>query len=139
MRHSFSSHEPILHSDEEQNEPKKINYSFDRIFLNRFRRILQILFNTNGINKVWSTSKEARNHSTFWLYIAFVSLSVGYEFLVYFVGMIPSHFYAILTTRDKAGFWSYILPCLLLVFGVAAVSKIRCLETVGVFSQFLFS
>lgn len=125
MRNSFSSHEPILNSgDEESNKPTKANYSFDRIFLKRFHRLLQVLFNTNGINKVWSTSKEARKHSLFWLYITFITLGVGYEFIVYYVGMIPSHFYSILTTKDTIGFSKYILPCLLLVFGTATIKSL---------------
>lgn len=123
MRNSFSSHEPILNSDEElQHESKKPNYSFDRVFLNRFFRLLKVLFNSKGLNKVWSTSKEARKNSIFWLYMTFVSLSILYQVVVYFVGMIPSSFYGILTSKDFIGFRNYILPCLFLVFSAATVS-----------------
>jgi ATP-binding cassette subfamily D (ALD) protein 4 len=54
--------------------------------------------------------------------MTFISLGVGYEIIVYFVGMIPSKFYSILTSKDIVGFSEYILPCLLLVFGTATVS-----------------
>ncbi|KAI9248694.1 ATP-binding cassette sub-family D member 4-like protein [Helicostylum pulchrum] len=125
MRNSFSSHEPILNSDEElQHESKKPDYSFDRVFLNRFFRLLKVLFNSKGLNKVWSTSKEARKNSIFWLYMTFVSLSIIYQVVVYFVGMIPSSFYAILTSKDIIGFRNYILPCLFLVFSAATCKSL---------------
>lgn len=123
MRNSFSSHDPIFASDEE-GQTKKPNYSFDRVFVKRFFRLLKVLFNSKGLNKVWSTSKEARKNSLFWLYMTFIGLGIGYEILVYFVGMIPSRFYAILTSRDSIGFSKYIIPCLLLVFGTATVSRV---------------
>ncbi|CEP12827.1 hypothetical protein [Parasitella parasitica] len=52
--------------------------------------------------------------------MTFITLGIGYEVVVYFVGMIPSRFYSILTSRDIVGFSKYILPCLLLVFSAAA-------------------
>lgn len=123
MRNSFSSHEPILNSDEEQlNELKKPEYSFDSIFLNRFFRLLKVLFNWKGLNKVWSTSKKARKNSIFWLYMTFISLSIIYQVVVYYVGMIPSNFYSILTGKDIIRFRNYLLPCLFLVFSAATVS-----------------
>lgn len=127
MRHSFSSHEPILNSNDEeyQKDMKKPSYSFDRVFVNRFFRLLKVLFTSKGINKVWSTSKEARKNSLFWLYITFVTLGIGYQIVVYYVGMIPSHFYSILTSKDSVGFRNYILPCLFMVFSAATVSKIK--------------
>lgn len=49
---------------------------------------------------------------------------MSYEVLAYFVCMTPSRFYTILTTRDSIGFIKFIVPCLLLVLGVATISKI---------------
>lgn len=131
MRNSFSSldqHETILSQEEhiEENKPKKANYNFDSIFLRRFFRLLKVLFKSKKSTKVWSTSKENRKNSLFWLYMTFVAMAISYEVLVYFVGMIPSQFYAILTSRDMIGFSKYILPCLLLVFATATVSSFSC-------------
>lgn len=123
MRNSFSSHEPILENYEE-GKTKKPNYSFDSIFIKRFFRLLKVLFHSKRPNKVWSTSKEARKYSLFWLYMTFIGLSVSYEALAYFVGMTPSRFYTILTSRDLVGFKNFIIPCLLLILSTATVSKI---------------
>lgn len=130
---SFSSNDPIFnHQDDiedqlHQNEKiaDKSTYSFDSIFFKRFSRLLGILFKSSNLYKPWSTKKEARRHSLFWLYITFITLGVSYEVLVYFVGMIPSQFYSILTSRDTIGFSKYILPCLLLVFSTATVSWLQ--------------
>lgn len=123
MRISDSLDEPLL---EDPSKPitrplSSSQYKFDRLFLKRFHRLLRILFNTNRL-RAWSTTKEARKHSVFWLYITFVFIGIGYEIIVYFVGLIPSNFYTILTSRDLAGFIRYIPTCLLLVFAVATVS-----------------
>jgi ATP-binding cassette subfamily D (ALD) protein 4 len=99
MRHSFSSHEPILNQGDDleqhydEKTTKKTTYSFDRVFFKRFRRLLKVLFHSNQLYKVWSTKKEARKHSIFWLYMTFIALGIAYEVIVYFVGMIPSRFY----------------------------------------------
>ncbi|KAG2208279.1 hypothetical protein INT47_006135 [Mucor saturninus] len=123
MRNSFSSHEPMLASAEE-GQTKKPNYSFDRVFAKRFFRLLKVLFSSNRPNKVWSTSKEARKYSIFWLYMTFIVLGVSYEALAYFVGMTPSRFYTILTSRDSVGFRNFIVPCLLLVFSTATCKSL---------------
>lgn len=129
---SFSSNDPIFNQQEDdieeqihqQNEKAgdSSTYSFDSVFFKRFARLLGILFKSSRFHKPWSTKKEARKHSLFWLYITFITLGVSYEVLVYFVGMVPSQFYSILTSRDTIGFSKYILPCLLLVFSTATVS-----------------
>ncbi|ORY94202.1 ABC transporter transmembrane region 2-domain-containing protein [Syncephalastrum racemosum] len=95
-------------------------YSFDRVFLNRFRRLIRILFQSPSGEPVWSFSPKVRQANVFWLYLTFVALSCGNEILYYYVGMMPSRFYALLSTKDSAGFTRFILPCLLLVFGAAA-------------------
>ncbi|KAG1238930.1 hypothetical protein G6F67_000028 [Rhizopus microsporus] len=125
MRISDSLDEPLL---EDPSKPitrplSSSQYRFDRLFLKRFHRLLRILFNTNRL-RAWSTTKEARKHSVFWLYITFVFIGIGYEIIVYFVGLIPSNFYTILTSRDLAGFIRYIPTCLLLVFAVAACKSL---------------
>ncbi|KAL9548323.1 hypothetical protein MBANPS3_005729 [Mucor bainieri] len=131
---SFSSNDPIFNQQEddieEQNQQqneKTVNsstYSFDSVFFKRFARLLGILFKSSRLYTPWSTKKEARKHSLFWLYITFITLGVSYEVLVYFVGMIPSQFYSILTSRDTIGFSKYILPCLLLVFSTATCKSL---------------
>ncbi|KAI8646414.1 ATP-binding cassette sub-family D member 4-like protein [Parasitella parasitica] len=129
MRHerldSFSESQPILNQrndieDIEEKASTKSTYSFDCVFFRRLFRLLKILFKSSHVHRPWSTTREARKHSLFWLYMTFIALSIGYEVLVYFVGMIPSRFYSILTSRDIIGFSKYIFPCLLLVFSTAA-------------------
>ncbi|CAO0791458.1 unnamed protein product [Mucor circinelloides] len=132
---SFSSNDPIFNQQEEddieeqihqQNEKTvdKSTYSFDSVFFKRFSRLLGILFKSSRLYTPWSTKKEARRHSLFWLYVTFITLGVSYEVLVYFVGMIPSQFYSILTSRDTVGFSKYILPCLFLVFSTATCKSL---------------
>ncbi|CAO3629097.1 unnamed protein product [Mucor fragilis] len=131
---SFSSNDPIFNQPEDdieeqthQQNEKTVDtatYSFDSVFFKRFARLLGILFKSSRLYTPWSTKKEARKHSLFWLYITFITLGVSYEVLVYFVGMIPSRFYAILTSRDTIGFSKYILPCLLLVFSTATCKSL---------------
>lgn len=131
---SFSSNDPIFNQEEDdieeqihqQNEKTvdSATYSFDSVFFKRFARLLGILFKSSRLYTPWSTKKEARKHSLFWLYITFITLGVSYEVLVYFVGMIPSQFYSILTSRDTIGFSKYILPCLLLVFSTATCKSL---------------
>jgi ATP-binding cassette subfamily D (ALD) protein 4 len=129
MRNSFSSHEPILNGSDDPEQhydektAKKTTYSFDRIFFKRFRRLLKVLFHSNQLYKFWSTKREARKHSLFWLYMTFVALGIAHESIVYFVGMIPSRYYSILTSSDITGFSRYIIPSLLLVFAAATVSN----------------
>ncbi|KAI8987578.1 ATP-binding cassette sub-family D member 4 [Mycotypha africana] len=106
-------------SIEQNNSQQPKNYKFDMLFFSRLFSVLKILFKSNAIYPCWSTKKKARQNSLFWLYILFVTLAVLYEILVYFVGMIPSQFYTILTTKDKAKFGTFIIPCLLLVFVIA--------------------
>ncbi|CAO3587686.1 unnamed protein product [Absidia cylindrospora] len=65
-------------------------------------------------------SKEARQNSVFWLYLIFLGLACGTEWLVYYVGLIPSRFYTLLSAKDQGGFLAFMVPCLLLIFGVAA-------------------
>lgn len=96
-------------------------YSFDRVFLQRLGRLLRILFQSSGHDRFWSTSKRARQSSVFWLYVVFVTVSCGNEVLYYYVGLLPSRFYGLLSSQDLPGFSAFILPCLVLVFGAAAV------------------
>lgn len=96
-------------------------YSFDRVFLQRLGRLLRILFQSARHDRYWSTSRQARQNSLFWLYIIFVALSCGNEVLYYYVGLLPSRFYGLLSSQDLPGFSAFILPCLVLVFGAAAV------------------
>jgi ATP-binding cassette subfamily D (ALD) protein 4 len=126
MRGSTSSNEAMLTSDVEYQSPNaKTTYSFDGTFLKRFSRLLRVLFHApNSLYRLGSTSKEARKGSLFWLYVGFVGLGLGYEVLVYYVGLIPSRFYGILTSRDIAGFSKFVFPCLLLVFATATVKYI---------------
>ncbi|KAI8335836.1 ATP-binding cassette sub-family D member 4-like protein [Chlamydoabsidia padenii] len=52
--------------------------------------------------------------------MTFFGLACGTEWLIYYVGLIPSRFYTILAAKDQAGFLTFMVPCLLLIFGVAA-------------------
>ncbi|KAI8997294.1 ATP-binding cassette sub-family D member 4-like protein [Pilobolus umbonatus] len=118
---------PMLDDIEPQSEDKKKpSYSFDRLFLSRFCHLLRILFHpaNNTIHRPWASSKEARKTSLFWLYITFIAIGVSYEILVYFVGLIPSQFYSILTSKDLNAFARFILPCLLTVFAVAVIKSL---------------
>jgi ATP-binding cassette subfamily D (ALD) protein 4 len=98
-------------------------YRFDRLFLRRLGRLLRLLFrSTPGVAPFYTLHKDARQQSIFWLYMVFFFLSCGSEWLIYYVGLIPSRFYGLLMARDQAGFLLFMAPCLLLIFGVAAVS-----------------
>ncbi|KAI8887908.1 ATP-binding cassette sub-family D member 4, partial [Backusella circina FSU 941] len=123
MRESTSSNEAMLSDVEYQSPNAKNTYSFDRTFLKRLFRLLRVLFHAPNY-RLGSISKEARKGSLFWLYVAFVGLGLGYEVLVYFVGLIPSRFYGVLTSRDIAGFSKFIFPCLFLVFATATCKSL---------------
>ncbi|KAI7902855.1 ATP-binding cassette sub-family D member 4 [Cokeromyces recurvatus] len=120
---SFSSQEPILnHGFENQSHDiekivsRKQDYRFDRLFFKRLHRLLKILFDTKATT--------TRRKSLLWLYIVFVVTAIGYEVLVYYVGLMPSRFYTILTSRDAIEFSKYILPCLILVFSTATCKSL---------------
>ncbi|KAI8098532.1 ATP-binding cassette sub-family D member 4 [Halteromyces radiatus] len=95
-------------------------YRFDRLFLQRFYRLLRLLFQSSPGTPWFAMGKDARQHSVFWLYMTFLFLACGSEWLVYYVGLIPSRFYTILTAKDRTGFLTFIFPCLLLILGIAA-------------------
>ena len=111
------------HDASSTHKQKKSHYSFDRVFLKRLYRLLQVLFrSTSNQDRFYSLSPKARQHSIFWLYIAFIAISCGTEILYYYVGLMPSRFYGVLSSKDFPGFTRFILPCIILVFGAAAVS-----------------
>ncbi|KAI7860777.1 ATP-binding cassette sub-family D member 4 [Circinella umbellata] len=102
-------------------QKKKSHYSFDRVFLKRLYRLLQVLFrSTSNQDRFYSLSLKARQNSIFWLYIAFITVSCGTEILYYYVGLMPSRFYGVLSSKDFPGFTRFIIPCIILVFGAAA-------------------
>ncbi|KAI9257172.1 ATP-binding cassette sub-family D member 4-like protein [Phascolomyces articulosus] len=106
---------------QQQTSNNKSHYSFDRVFLNRLYRLLQVLFrSTSNQDRFYSLTPKARQHSLFWLYIVFVALSCGTEVLYYYVGLMPSRFYGVLSSKDFPGFMQFIIPCMVLVFGAAA-------------------
>ncbi|KAI8367703.1 ATP-binding cassette sub-family D member 4-like protein [Radiomyces spectabilis] len=114
--------DPSIDLDAHARTSHNTSYSFDYLFLKRFWRLLRLLFKPTSLapHAFWSPKKEARQNSLFWLYVIFVALSCGNEVLVYFVGLIPSRFYTILTNKDLSGFTQFTVPCLLLVFGASA-------------------
>lgn len=124
MRHrssaTISESEPMLELAPESTSQQPF-YSFDRVFLRRLARIFHILFPSSPHEQIWSLSPKIRQRSLFWLYITFIALSCGCEILYYYTGLLPSRFYAVLSSSDLQGFIRFILPCLLLVFGTAAV------------------
>lgn len=91
------------------------NHSFDRQFLRRLGRLLRLLFKGTG-SSVFKTSIVVP-------YTLFLLLSCGIEVLVWFVGLIPSRFYAVLVSLDVAGYWKLVPQALLLVLSVALVSS----------------
>ncbi|KAG0174825.1 ATP-binding cassette sub- D member 4 [Apophysomyces sp. BC1015] len=123
---STSSLDPILElsAPQQQEHPSPPPalasevYSFDYVFVKRAYRLIRLLFRPS--RRFWLASKDVRQGSLFWLYVTFVCLSCLKEILVYFVGLIPSRFFALLTSKDSAGFLHFLFPCLLLVFGTAA-------------------
>ncbi|KAJ8651536.1 hypothetical protein O0I10_012900 [Lichtheimia ornata] len=123
MRHrssaTISESEPMLELAPESTSQQPF-YSFDRVFLRRLARIFHILFPSSPHEQIWSLSPKIRQRSLFWLYITFIALSCGCEILYYYTGLLPSRFYAVLSSSDLQGFIRFILPCLLLVFGTAA-------------------
>ncbi|KAI8145713.1 ATP-binding cassette sub-family D member 4-like protein [Fennellomyces sp. T-0311] len=125
MRHPFRSiatdSDSMIELAPHQQVPNESHYSFDRVFLKRLHRLLQVLFrSTSNQDRFYSWTPKARQNSLFWLYIAFVALSCGTEVLYYYVGLIPSRFYGILSSSDFAAFTRFLVPCFLLVFGTAA-------------------
>ncbi|RUS19090.1 ABC transporter transmembrane region 2-domain-containing protein [Endogone sp. FLAS-F59071] len=104
--------------------------SLDRLFLQRLLRILRLLFapSTQGL-----FSRESRDRSVLWLYIAFVAISCLNEVIVYFVGMIPSRFYKVLVDKDAQGFGGLMIPTILLI-AAAAVGKSLVKFMGGLFS-----
>ncbi|KAJ2960778.1 hypothetical protein NQZ79_g3939 [Umbelopsis isabellina] len=87
------------------------NHSFDRQFVRRLGRLLRLLFKGTG-GSVFKTSIVVP-------YTLFLLLSCGIEVLVWFVGLIPSRFYAVLVSLDVAGYWKLVPQALLLVLSVA--------------------
>lgn len=134
MRHrpstTISESEPMLALTPESTSQQHY-YSFDRVFLRRLVRIFHILFPSSPHEQIWSFSPKIRQRSLFWLYITYVALSCGCEILYYYTGLLPSRFYAVLSSSDLQGFIRFILPCLLLVFGTAAVCILTFLSFVS--------
>ncbi|KAI9305110.1 ATP-binding cassette sub-family D member 4-like protein [Cunninghamella echinulata] len=127
---SYTSLDPTLdninlnsnHNNNSSNNNDNIesSYRLDRVFLRRFTRILRLLFRSTP-NATWfTTTKEGRQQNIFWLYISFFLLACGTEIIVYYVGLIPSRFYSILTAKDQSAFLQFMIPCFLLIFAVAA-------------------
>lgn len=140
MRHrssaTISESEPMLDLAPESTSQQPF-YSFDRVFLRRLARIFHILFPSSPHEQIWSFSPKIRQRSLFWLYITFIALSCGCEILYYYTGLLPSRFYAVLSSSDLQGFIRFILPCLLLVFGTAAVCIRAFLSFVSNWSLFI--
>ncbi|KAI9005801.1 ATP-binding cassette sub-family D member 4 [Phycomyces nitens] len=111
--------DPLIELTSHDPEPPR-TYSLDYLFLKRLGRLLRLLFRPPGnTHRFWSPNRETRQKSIFWLYCTFIMASCGKEVLVYFVGLMPSRFYGILTSKDLPGFMAYMVPCFFLVFGIS--------------------
>ncbi|OAD65219.1 hypothetical protein PHYBLDRAFT_189609 [Phycomyces blakesleeanus NRRL 1555(-)] len=111
--------DPLIELTSHDPQPTR-TYSLDYIFVKRFFRLVRLLFRPPGNTyRFWSTHREAQQKSIFWLYCTFIFGSCGKEVLVYFVGLMPSRFYSLLTSKDLTGFIAYMFPCFFLVFGIA--------------------
>ncbi|ORX62786.1 ATP-binding cassette sub-family D member 4-like protein [Hesseltinella vesiculosa] len=105
----------LSNSSEEQEKPTHSNYQLDMSFLIRCQRLLGCL-----VGSPWyAWDSASRRQSVVWIYVLFLLIASGTEVLVYHVGLIPSHFYTILTAKDIGAFRAYMIPCLLIVLGVA--------------------
>ncbi|KAI9310082.1 ATP-binding cassette sub-family D member 4 [Dichotomocladium elegans] len=124
MVHSRSSliseSESMIELESQHPGHKNASYSFDRVFLRRLERLIFVLFPSSRDDRCWSLSPKIRENSLFWLYIMFIALSCGTEIVYYYVGLLPSRFYGILSSSDFPAFVRFLFPCLLLVFGAAA-------------------
>ncbi|RUP49385.1 ABC transporter transmembrane region 2-domain-containing protein [Jimgerdemannia flammicorona] len=110
--------------------PPKQRYSFDKLFLQRLKRILRLLFtpSTQGL-----FSRESRERSLLWMYLVFVGVSCLNEVVVYFVGMVTGKFYKVLVDKNAQAFGALILPTILLI-AAAALGKSLVKFMGGLFS-----
>jgi hypothetical protein len=114
--------EPLLERNSQNVSPPERKHSFDRLFLQRLGRLLRLLFKgTHG--SIFKTSIIIP-------YLMFLLLSCGVEVFIWFVGLIPSRFYAVLVSLDVEGYWKLVPQCLLLVLLVAVVSFMKLLAVV---------
>jgi ATP-binding cassette subfamily D (ALD) protein 4 len=119
--------EPLLDSNAPKSPPAR-NHSFDRIFLRRLGQLLRLLFKGTG-GSIFQTSIILP-------YTVFLLLSCGVEVLIWFVGLIPSRFYAVLVSVDVAGYWKLVPQCLLLVLSVALVSSLNVIPFKSILRAF---
>lgn len=108
--------EPLLDRQAHQpaaQRPQEKSHSFDRLFLKRLGRLLRLLFK--------GTDGSIFKSSILLPYSIFLLLSCGVEVIVWFVGLIPSRFYAVLGSLDVEGYWKVLFQSLGFVFLVAVV------------------
>ncbi|KAI8074129.1 ABC transporter transmembrane region 2-domain-containing protein [Gongronella butleri] len=104
----------------EQEKAGQDRYRLDKTLLDRAVRLLGCLCQAPW----YSLDAASRQHTVVWNYLLYMLLACGTEVLIYFVGLIPSRFYAILNAKDINEFRAYVIPCFLLVFGVAAAKAL---------------
>ncbi|RDD36376.1 ATP-binding cassette sub-family D member 4 [Trichoplax sp. H2] len=88
-------------------------YSFDRRFLRRLYLIL-----TKVVFSSWLTS-------TSFLLFLLLGASIIEEWIIYQVGLIPSHFYTVLTERDANGFYRLIWISVVYIITTATAKGAR--------------
>eukprot|EP00050_Salpingoeca_kvevrii_P009135 m.307438 g.307438 ORF g.307438 m.307438 type:complete len:627 (-) comp19947_c0_seq1:119-1999(-) len=81
---------PLRDTDVNDATDPKPSYRLNRAYLRRTWRLLQIIF-------------PAPLHPTALLYVVALGLALAEQLLIFNVGLIPSHFYAVLTTRPIEG------------------------------------
>ncbi|KAF9938801.1 ATP-binding cassette sub- D member 4 [Mortierella alpina] len=77
-------------------------YLLDRVFLRRLQRLLKVLF--------------GKRSKITWMYVGMIMFCILNEFVVYYVGTIPSRYYKVLGDKDSSGFLRLLLVSLGTVF-----------------------
>lgn len=87
-------------------------YRLDRRLVRHLWRLLRIVLPR------WRSASAG-------LYVALLLVAVAQQVVVYFVGLLPSRFFAVLGSRDRAALPSLAVAALLLVIAAAAVAALH--------------
>ncbi|KAI9287373.1 ABC transporter transmembrane region 2-domain-containing protein [Umbelopsis sp. AD052] len=109
--------DPLLDRQAHPPAPQEKSHSFDRLFLKRLGRLLRLLFK--------GTDGSILKSSILLPYSIFLLLSCAVEVIVWFVGLIPSRFYAVLGSLDVEGYWKVLFQSLGFVFLVAVGKSLQ--------------
>lgn len=81
--------------------PKK-SYNLNKIVFRRFTRILKSLFTKKSSNTILLT-------------LLLLVLCIGQQFIIYYIGMIPSNFFKILGEKNETGFTPLLIRAFVLI------------------------